>query len=111
MKLQKKAIHRNSRLRTMHACLIAMGANPKKVYAYGKNSFGREQGTLYDRYSYEDLLEWLDKLKSEALKWHPDLHPEDREFYSNKMAEINAAYQRGKHILTNKENCYGRYTR
>ena len=100
MEIQKKVgIQHRKGLRTLHACLIALGAKPKKVYAYGYNNFGREQGTLYGRYPYGELHSWLDELHKESLRWHPDLHLENKDFYEAKMALANAAYQRGKKIL------------
>jgi len=100
MKIQKPVgIQHRKGLRTLHACLIALGANPKKVYSYGWKGNGRTFGTLYGRFPYGELHSWLDELHKEALQWHPDLHPENKKFYGAKMAEANAAYQRGKHIL------------
>ena len=98
--ISKKPIHKNSKLRTLHACLIALEADPKKVYSYGYNKFGREQGTLYGRYPYGELHAWLDELHKKSLRYHPDLHQENKDFYENKMAEMNSAYQRGKHLLS-----------
>ena len=101
-KLQRGGIQRNTGLRTLHACLIALGANPKKVYSRGYHSPGRKIGTLYNRFSCEQLHYWLDELYQDNFKWHPDLHPEDRKFYTQKMAIVNAAYQKGKKILRYK---------
>ena len=100
--IRKGMIQRNTGLRTLHACLLALGAERKKVYSRGYRTPGNPElkiGTLYNRYTYDELHRWLDDLLRESLIWHPDLHPEDRNFYDKKMRHINAAYQQGKNLL------------
>jgi len=104
-------------LRTIHQCLVALGAHPDNIYISGDH---RENGVKglkvrpwhpykgghYARSIWEERgseeIEWmLKQLRRQAIiRYHPDRHEgEKRKAYEVMTQRINEAYQRGLRIL------------
>lgn len=96
---------------TIHKCLLVLGGKRQDVYR-GKNEHhsaqrhSRSQIGIYNRYTLDEINEWLDKLWNIAkIKYHPDKHPpKRRKFYTMKFQEIMMAYYTGHKIIGNKIN-------
>ena len=81
--------------RTIHQCLIVLGAKREDVYV-GWDGHRKKYGSIYNRYERWELEYMAKELWKEAVKkYHPDQAPEeDREIYGHMTAEVNAAYNR-----------------
>lgn len=98
---------RKQQIWTINQCLLALGASRDKVYSkYFRNSYGKPapyrsgvNDKIYSRYTRDELKWMADDLYKQAVqRYHPDRH-NNEQFYHDKMAEINQAYQRIKKIL------------
>ena len=97
-----------SRLNTIHRCLVALGATIKDVYLLGSNNC-KGINSIYNRYSMEELDYMVEKLYKKSIKkYHIDLHfgSEDSEVYEEKTKTINEARQRALKILKNRITCF-----
>ena len=87
---------------SLNACLMILGADYDDVYN-GERRGIHSVGTIYKRYEPYEIEYMASKLHLEAVKkFHPDLHRSRKAFYTKKLQEINAAYQRIKQILKYK---------
>ena len=86
--------------KSLHNCLVVLGAAIEDVYAYPKGLGGRggwKRGTIFDKYDLYELHEWVDKLFVIRLKAvHPDLIGGD----TGRMAEANEARDMAKRLLS-----------
>jgi hypothetical protein len=80
---------------------LALGASIYEVYS-DSNLVGVKEGgkgTIYQRYTVDELRDWVEHLYKEAVKkYHPDLHGGDQ-YYVDLMATINLARDRALYIL------------
>jgi hypothetical protein len=95
----------NIRKKSINHCLLVLGATKEEVYLdHNKRVFKTPHRStnysIYDKYSREDLKDWLRYLYVEALKkYHPDKHPENAVLYTEICQELGKAYQQGEKIL------------
>lgn len=98
--LRRGVLDKRSRpFRTIHQCLIVLGAKREDVYIGWKDL--NKYRSIYHRYEKWELEYMARKLWKEAVKrYHPDRAPEEeREMYGYMTAEVNAAYDRILHLL------------
>ena len=80
---------------------MALGAEKKDAYLLDNHNISGF-GSIYKRYSLDDLYCMIEALFKESIKkYHVDLHndSQDREFYEEKTKIINEAHQRALKIL------------
>lgn len=80
--------------RSLHSCLVALGADPDEVYM-GGNGYRRRIERLTLRYTRDELKGWAQSLYHNAIRRrHPDHGGDHAE-----AVVINAAYARVKAML------------
>ena len=88
--------------RTVHQCLMALGARREDVYI-GWKDFTKYR-SIYGRYEKWELEYMAKRLHREAIKkYHPDRHSgEERYVYDFVTSEVNHAFQRITRILSHR---------
>ena len=86
---------------------MLLGASKKEVYM--QNTSGHTwrvrpnnidyNRTIYQRFTPSELLEWVEMLWKQAARWHPDIHPKCKYYYTKKFQYASEAYFKAKHIL------------
>jgi len=86
--------------RTIHQCLMILGAEREDVYI-GWKGYVKEYRSIYNRYEKWELEYMAKVLWRKAVKrYHPDrVAEEEREMYEYMTAEVNAAYDRILYLL------------
>ena len=94
---------------SINACFVALGANPKEIYVSNWTAVSSNvRGNMYRRYEKHELLGWARDLHRKAIKkFHPDQHRGEVKFYTAKTAQINAAFDRIKHLIKYQRMGYG----
>lgn len=108
--------HNPSKRWTIQQCLINLGAPFREVYVSDEKEADRcptchkpmrkrviwrkAIGTIYQRFSRDELGDWVEELWKKAAQWHPDRHLNQVEFYTQKFQDASEAYGRAKKILS-----------
>ena len=101
-----KAVYATGRSRTIHQCLITLGAKRKDVYLESLPA-PTYLYSIYNRYSIDELYYMVKTLYKESIKkYHIDKHfnSKRRKFYEKKTVHINEAHQKALKILRCKGN-------
>ena len=88
--------------KSLHNCLVVLGAAIEDVYAYPKGLGGRggwKRGTIFDKYDLYELNEWVDDLFVVRLK---QVHPDKTGGNTERMAEANVARDTAKRLLSRR---------
>lgn len=104
-----KVVFFSGQVNSIHQCLMALGAERDNVYVGGK--YRTRIGSIYNRYTIEELYEMVENLFKESIKkYHIDLHfnSGEREFYEEKTKLINEAHQRALKILKGRTTVFHR---
>ena len=106
---------------TLQKCLVSMGAPFTEVYLTDPEFAGRcptcgkpysrrvkwrsptgfqcHKRTIYQRFTRDELWDWVERLWKEAARWHPDRHQKRVRFYTAKFQEVSEAYHVARRIL------------
>lgn len=90
---------RNIRTGSLNQAFEALGVPHSELYPI--NYYRTRKGTSSERSTFKrrnpetDFIAWAEFLHKEQIKkWHPDLHPENQYFYTEKAKLLNAALAR-----------------
>ena len=89
----------NLRKGSLNEAFEALGLQTSEVYSRKYTRANGHKSTFRNRNPEVDFIKWAESLyHDEALKFHPDKHQTRKEFYTEKMAVLNAALARVRHI-------------
>lgn len=100
---KKKETVKTEKLRTIHSCLLALGASKKEIYANPNNTKKQRISTgrtysIYQYYSVEELIAMVNRLYRHSVKrYHPDTHNGS---YGKKIIRLNEAKRKAMKILS-----------
>lgn len=99
---------RQRKKRSLNACLVALGANPKDVYKTpdsGNRCAGRSCETIYDRLGLSriEILKWAEHLRKRFMwEFHPDRNRGCKDC-EDRCKSANEAFVQIVHILEHRK--------